>query len=434
MRPATDGHAAGLALLGGPRAVPPDLARVDWPIVTDDDRASVLRVLDSGRLSSNTYGETEVPALEEKWARWVGVQGCVGVASGTAAISLALEALGVGVGDEVIVPALTFAATALAVTHVGAVPRFVDVNPWSFNLDPRHLEAAAGPRTAAIVPVHLHGLPADMDEVLAVARRRGLAVVEDAAQAHGATYRGRMAGSLADAGCFSLNSAKNIPTCGEGGLVTTSDLSLAARIATLRQFGERPDERTRTHISRVRGWNAKLNPIQAAFARSQLDRFPAYEQVRQRNVRDFLARTGALPGLVAPAVPDDRTHSWHILRFRLAPERAGLDVPRPAFRQTLHRVLRAEGVPVSRYQLLPLPAQDGLRPGGDAAPDREACPNTVAVIADSLTLQKRHLHPGSGPLLARYADAFEKVWQNLETVARLAQELDEAGTARAGTR
>jgi len=310
------------------------------------------------------------------------------------------------------------------------VPRFADVDPWTFNLNPAQLPALIGPRTAAVVPVHLHGLPAAMDEVLAISRRHGLAVVEDAAQAHGARYRGRMTGSLGDVAGFSLNPSKNIPTCGEAGLVTTSDPGLAARLRMLRQFGERPGERVRTYVAHVRGWNAKLSPVQAAFARAQLGRFPQYDPARQRNVRGLVARLGALPGLITPTVPDDRTHAWHILRFRLAPERAGLTVSGAAFRQALHRVLRAEGVPVSRYQVLPLPEQDGLRPAGQEV-SGAAWPVTSAVIADSLTLQKRHLHPGSGPLLARYADAFEKAWQNLDLVARLAREVDKAGLAAA---
>lgn len=406
-------------MLGGPRAVPRELGRVDWPVVTEADRDAVLRVLDSGRLVANADGEEEVPALEREWAAQAGVPRCLAVASGTAALQLALSALGVGPGDEVLVPALSFAATALAALHQGAAPVFVDVRPDSFNLDPDLLEPAITERTRAVVAVHLHGLPADMDRILAVAARHGLPVVEDAAQAHGAVYRGRPVGSLGAAGCFSLNATKNLPTCGEGGLVTTASPDLARRMERRRLFGEelRAGE-PRRYLSLEVGWNHKLSPVQAAFARSQLDRFAGYEARRQANVRAFLDRLAGLPGLVLPACPEDRSHVWHILRFRLDPCALGLDAPAAALRRALHRALRAEGVPVSRYQEAPLPVQAAF---GGADPAR--FPVAAAALDGSLCLQRRQLNPDAGELLQRCADGFEKVWQHLDVVAGYARAL-----------
>jgi dTDP-4-amino-4,6-dideoxygalactose transaminase len=429
-----------LAAFGGPRTVPRDAGHVEWPVVNEADERVVLRVLRSGRLVADAQGEAEVSAFEEAWASYVGVRYCAAVSSGTAALEVALAALGIGPGDEVIVPALTFSATALAALQLQAVPVFVDVTPATFTLDPGRLEAAISPCTRAIVPVHLHGLPADMDPILAIARRYGLAVVEDAAQAHGATYHGRQVGALGTVGCFSLHPSKNLPACGEGGLVTTDDSELHERVAMRRAFGESPRrEPVRSYVSYTAGSNLKLSPIQAAFARSQLERFEAYAVQRERNVVKFLSRLAKLPGLTVPGCPPDRTHAWHILRFRVnaaVPVLAGL---RPAaVRQALYRVLRAEGVPVSRYQVLPLPGQpvfqrqavgraDEGTLAANAGPDPrhslDRFPVAQAVVEDSLCLQKRHLNPGSGPLLDRYAEAFEKVWDNLEDVARLARPL-----------
>lgn len=409
---------AKLAMFGGERAVPRDRSRVEWPITDESDRAAMLRALDSGALVSNAEGESEVVGLEREFAEYAGVEHCSGVANGTVAITLALSALGIGAGDEVLVPALTFIGTPLGVVHALATPVFVDVDPVTFNMDPAAAAAAITPRTRAIVVVHLHGVPAEMTELRELAGCHGLALVEDAAQAHGATYEGKAAGSLADIGCFSLNATKNLPTCGEGGLVTTDDPELAQGVAMRRQFGEVIDEsRGRSYTAQVLGLNAKLNPVQAAFTRSQLQRLPDYDRRRAENVQRLLGRLVELPGVTVPSCPPNRTHAFHILRFRFDPAVAGLEGMAPgAFRQALHRVLRGEGVPVSRYQLVPLPEQD-VFPDPE---DPSAYATTRAVIEDSLTLQKRHLNPDAGSILDLYADGFEKVWENLDAVARIA--------------
>jgi dTDP-4-amino-4,6-dideoxygalactose transaminase len=422
-----------LAVFGGTPAVPRDMRDVRWPVVTDEDRAAVLRVLDSDMVVANEPGETAVLELERRWARRVEVAHCVGVSNGTEAISLALAALGIGPGDEVIVPALSFIATALGPLRQMAVPVFADIDPVTFNLDPADVARRITPRTAAIVVVHLHGLPADMDALGALADRHGLAIVEDAAQAHGASLRGRPVGGLGRVGAFSIQVTKNLPTCGEGGLVTTDDAELAGRIRQSRQFGEVVEPgRQRDYLCERFGWNAKLNPVQAAFTTSQLDRFDEYEKLRQANIVPFLERLAALPGLQVPVTPPDRTHAWHVLRFRIDLPAAGLDGARPdAVRDALLRLLRAEGVTAGQYQRIPLPEQqvfldrDGFGHGypwtvaGTSGTDGDF-PVTKKVIADSVVLQKRHLHPDSGPLLQRYADAFEKVWEHRDLVRSMA--------------
>lgn len=410
-----------LAILGGDRAVPADIRPPAWPAVTEEEQSAVQEVLRSGKLTSAASGERHIPLLEQEWAAAVGTGHCVAVASGTAALTIALAAAGVGRGDEVIVPALSFVGSALAPVHLGAVPVFVDVDPATFNLDVSALGAALSSRTVAVMPVHLHGLPADMDEVLQFAHRHQLAVIEDAAQSHGVPYRGRVTGSIGDLGAFSLNASKNLPTCGEGGLITTDDATLAATARLLRQFGERiPERGERRYVSQLAGWNAKLNPIQAAFTRRQLRRLDEQQRARNHNVRVFLDRIRDLPWLTVPAAPDDRGHGWHLLRFRVRPAAFGLPADTaPTIRAVVSRALRTEGVPVSRYQSMPLPEQPVFQQG--RAPYRTAeTPVTQAVVDDSFVLQRAHLHPESGPLLHYIACALEKVWKHRGLLADMA--------------
>jgi len=421
-----------LALLGGTRAVPRTLRIAPWPVVAEQDEAAVLRVLARGRFTAASAGEPEIEGLEREWAQRVGVRRAVAVSNGTAAITLALAALGVGPGDEVVLPALSFIGSALAPLHLLAVPVFADVDPRTFNLAPDALEAAITPRTKAIIAVHLHGLPADLEQITAIADRHGLPVVEDAAQAHGALYRGRQVGSIGAVGAFSLNVSKNLATCGEGGLVTTDDERLAVRVTMLRQFGELlGGTGERSYVSHLPGWNNKPNAIQAAYTRSRLTGFDKENDARDENVRHLLGRLAELPGLIVPEVPGDRTHAWHILRFRVDPAAFGLgDDLAGAVCSALMRALRAEGVPLSRYQVMPLPAQRVFaeRGGYGGYPWKlpgvphlvyrgEDFPNTLRIIEDSFVIQKAHLHPDARPLLEAYADAFEKVWRHRDFIA-----------------
>ncbi|MGW3077173.1 MULTISPECIES: DegT/DnrJ/EryC1/StrS family aminotransferase [unclassified Kitasatospora] len=425
--PETARTRTALALLGGTRAVPRDAPGGTWPIVTGADEQAVLRVLHGGRLNAASPGEPEVAALEEAWARATGTRHCVAVASGTAALHLALRGCGTGTGDEVIVPALTMNATAHAVAATGATPVFADIEPDTYTMDPSRTAEAAGPRTAALLPVHLHGLPADMPALNRLAARLDVPVVEDAAQAHGAQLDGRRAGALGTAGCFSLHPHKNLPTCGEGGLVTTDDDGLREQLVRLRNFGELQPTGARSYIAHRAALNARIAPMAAAFTRSQLERFDDNARRREPGIREFLDRLGRLPGLRVPRIPPGRTHAWHILRLLPDPQELGLGPEhRTGLRAALHRVLRAEGVPVSQYQVAPLPAHPAFRPTGPdagSAPDEvaERFPVTCAVVDGSLCLQRRHLDPDSAPLLRHYADGFEKAWEHLDLIRRMAR-------------
>lgn len=431
--------AAGeLAMFGGPRAVAAGSASrelVGWPVITDAERRAVVGVLDSGRFTSNNPGAGEVQLLEREWAAFVGTEYCAAVSNGTDALEITLAAAGIEPGAEILVPALSFIASAVAPVRRLVIPVFVDIDPVTFTMDPRAAAAAITPRTRAILAVHLHGLPCDMAELRALAGRHGLLLIEDAAQAHAARYRGTRTGALGDVATFSLNVVKNLPTCGEGGLITTGDGDLHRRLWRHRQFGEELEgRRKRDYISRELAGNAKLSAIQAAFTRCQLERLEDYHRARDRNVRAMLARLGELPGLRIPHCPDDRTHAWHILRFRFDPGAMGFEAAPGAVRSVIERAMRAEGVPLQRYQQVPLPFQEAFLsregfggypwrlPGSGGRRDRpEDFPQTLAVLEDSLTLQHWHLNPGAGPVLRDCAAAFEKVWENLDRIEAMAK-------------
>src|SRR3989441_785899 len=227
-----------LALRGGKPAVSRDLA-VRWPVIGAEERAAALQVLESGVLCGSRA--PQVRALEDEFARFVGAKFCLAPNSGPAALHMAVAAAGIQPGDEVLTSAFTYPATALAVLQHNGVPTFADIDPVTFNIDPGSIEERITPRTRAIMPVHVHGLPCDMDAINTIARRHDLVVIEDAAQAHGATYRSRQTGALGDMAGVSLNATKNLP-CGEGGLFVTNNERLLARAASLRILGQSRDE------------------------------------------------------------------------------------------------------------------------------------------------------------------------------------------------
>ena len=256
-------------------------------------------------------GGEEVDAFEDEFATYCETAFSVGVSSGTEALTLALRALEVGPGDEVILPANTFIATAEAVSLVGATPRLVDVDPETHLLTADTVEGAIGPRTRCVIPVHLYGRTVEMDPLLELTRREGLAVVEDACQAHGARYRGKRVGALGDAGCFSFYPAKNLGAWGDGGAVATNRPELDARIRLLRSHGERPRYR-----HRMVGTTARLDGLQAAVLRIKLRRLDGWNAQR-RQAADELRRALRGTSVLAPAAPADGCdHVYHLFVVR----------------------------------------------------------------------------------------------------------------------
>lgn len=268
--------------------------------------AAINRVLESGWY---ILGE-EVEKFETEWANYCEARYAVGLANGLDALHLALRALGIGPGDEVIVPSNTYIATWLAVTAVGARPVPVEPDPATHNIDPARIEAAITPATKALLPVHLYGQPADMDPILSLARSRGLFVVEDGAQAHGARYKGRKIGAHGDIVCWSFYPGKNLGALGDGGAVTTNNAELADRIRVLRNYGSRVK-----YVNDVQGMNSRLDPIQAAVLRAKL---PYLDNWTER--RGAIAATYAKGlrdcGLILPHVPQWADPAWHVYVVR----------------------------------------------------------------------------------------------------------------------
>ncbi len=273
----------------------------------DDLRGAFDRVMDGGQYILGG----EVEAFEREFAAYCGARHCVTVGNGLEALSLTLRACGVGPGAEVIVPTCTFIATWLAVSAIGAVPVAVDVEEGTGNLDPARIEEALTPRTAAVMPVHLFGQPADMDAINAVARAHGLVVIEDAAQAHGARRHGRRAGALADAGCFSFYPAKNLGAFGDGGAMTTDDDEIAAGVRLLRNYGSR----LKYHHECL-GVNSRLDELQAAFLRVRLRCLDEWNARRVRLAAAYREALASVPGLVLPHVPEGTEPSWHLFVVR----------------------------------------------------------------------------------------------------------------------
>ncbi len=265
--------------------------------------AAYRRVMESGWY---ILGE-EVEAFEHEFAAFCGVKHCIGVGNGLEALHLILRASEIGPGDEVIVPANTYIATWLAVTYAGAIPVPVEPDPRTYNLDPQLLEAAITSRTRAVLPVHLYGQPADMDPILQVARRHGLVVIEDAAQAHGAVYGGRPAGRLADAAGWSFYPGKNLGALGDAGAVTTDDDDLADRIRVMRNYGSRTK-----YYNEVKGFNSRLDPLQAAFLRVKLPHLGEWNARRKRVVAEYLEGLDGVKDLTLPFVPSSIDPSWHL--------------------------------------------------------------------------------------------------------------------------
>lgn len=275
--------------------------------------AAIHRVLDSGWYILGP----EVDAFEADWAAWCEADHAVGVANGLDALILALRALDIGSGDEVIVPSNTYIATWLAVTAVGARPVPVEPDPTTQNIDPARIAAAFTPATRAILPVHLYGQPADLDPILALARQHGLAVVEDAAQAHGARYKGRRIGAHGDVVCWSFYPGKNLGALGDGGAVTTNRADLADRIRVLRNYGS-----SVKYVNEVQGVNSRLDPIQAAVLRAKLPHLDAWTD-RRRTIAAAYAEGLKDSGLILPHVPDWAEPAWHLYVLR-SPDRDGL--------------------------------------------------------------------------------------------------------------
>ncbi|MEW6285756.1 MAG: DegT/DnrJ/EryC1/StrS family aminotransferase [Chloroflexota bacterium] len=304
------------------------------PQMGAEEKQAVLEVLDSGIIAQGP----RVKAFEEGFAQMCGVKHAIATSSGTTALHVAMLAHGIGEGDEVITSAFTFIASANSVLYAGAKPVFVDIDPRTFNLDVNQIEAAITPRTKAILPVHLYGLACDMDPIMSLAEKHGLAVIEDACQSHGATYKGKKVGSFGT-GTFSLYPTKNM-TSGEGGMITTNDPAIDEKCRVLRQHGMR----VRYYHDEL-GFNFRMTDIHAAIGLAQLQKLEQFNAKRQANAK-FLSEN--LKGVVTPYVPEGCTHVFHQYTIRVPDGK----------RDALRAHLQEKGVGSEVYYPVPIHKQN----------------------------------------------------------------------------
>ncbi len=337
-----------------------DLA-AQFPEIRAEIDAAIAKVVDS---TAFILGP-EVAAFEAEFASFVGAAGAVGVASGTAAIELALRACGIGPGDEVITSAHTFIATAEAISHTGARPVFVDIDPLTYAIDPNLVEAAITPRTRAILPVHLYGQPADMGALSGIAKRNGLRLIEDAAQAHGAAIDGVRCGTLGDLACFSFYPGKNLGAFGDAGAVTGNDADLLARVRKLRDHG-----RTTKYEHDEIGFGERLDALQAAILRVKLRHLERWTEQRRDHAgryRELLSGTS----ITTPVEADGRRHVYHLY------------VIRSGARDPLLAGLRDSGIGVGVHYPIPLHRQPAYAAIGYA---NVSLPETERAAAEVLSL------------------------------------------------
>lgn len=326
---------------------------------------AITRVCDSQRFILGP----EVEALERELARHIGVADAVAVSSGTDAILATLMALGIGPGDEVITPTHSFFATAGCIARVGATPRLVDIDPVTFNADPAAVRAAISPRTKAIIPVHLYGLMADMDPILAAGSEHGIPVIEDACQAIGAEYRGRQAGSLGAAGCFSFFPSKNLGACGDAGLVTTNDAALGHELRLLRNHGAEPK-----YFHKRIGGNFRLDAIQAAVLRVKLPHLQRWSEMRRANAtryRQLFAAAGLDARIMLPHEPAGYHHIFNQYVVRI-PDR-----------DRVRAQLTRQGIGTEIYYPVPFHLQECFAPLGHRRgefPHAEAAADSVLAV------------------------------------------------------
>lgn len=323
--------------------------------IKDEILDAVARVFESTQF---VLGE-EVAAFEEEFAAYCGTRFAVAVNTGTSALHLALLAAGVGTGDEVITVPFTFVATTAAVVYTGATPVFIDVDRSTYTMDPTRIEAAITPRTKALLPVHLYGHPADMDAILAIAKRHNLLVIEDAAQAHGAEYRGRRCGSIGEMGCFSFYPGKNLGAYGEGGMVTTNDADFARKIRMLRDWGA---ETKYQHV--MKGFNYRMEGVQGAVLRVKLRYLESWTEARRTHAAAYSERLREC-GLQLPLETPGTRHVYHVYAV-LTPQRS-----------EFIQALGARGIHTGIHYPVPvhlLPAYSDLnyRPGGFPIAERVA--------------------------------------------------------------
>lgn len=413
---------------GGDPVVPKGLKRA-WPIVTEQDIEAVAATLRRGPWGG-AY-QPEGAAFEDEWAEYCGTKYCLVTNSGTAALHSIIAGIGVEPGDEVIIPAYTFVASATCLLHQNALPIFVDIDPVTYDIDSRKIEAAITEKTKAIMTVDMHGLPADYDEINKIAARYNILVIEDACQAHGALYKEKKAGNLAIGAAFSLQASKNLPA-GEGGVITTNSKEIRDKASIFRIFGERlAPGKARPYNAYDLGWNYRLPEYCSALARRQLLRLDEVIRINQENANYLSEQLRKIPGVIPPYVPKDRSHAYYMYRVRIDAKKLGVTgISSGELRRAIQFALSKEGVTTFEYQSLPVPGQaifQTKKGYGKGCPwscpyarkniryNIDDYPEAIKVLEESFIVG--HVRaPNSKELMECYAEAFRKIVNNLDEV------------------
>ncbi len=417
---------AELAALGGKKTV--QLPTYEWPVeflkrFGQREAEAVANVIRSGIVWGTFAPETS--AFEREFAQYEGTKYAIFMSSGTAALHCAMAAAGVQPGDEVITSPHTFVGSASCILQQGAIPVFVDIDPRTYTMDPSKIEQKISKATKVIEPVHIYGLPADMDAVQKVADAHDLVVVEDSCQAHGAEYKGKKVGSVGDMGTFSFNGTKNMQT-GEGGMFVTNSDEFAGTSEKVRIFGEslRPGV-PRPYMAGGMGWNYKSNEITAALGRVQLSRLDETNAARIAMSEFLTRRIGKLSGLIPPFIPNYAKSVYHYYKIRVDPTKVSSKLSPKDFRDRVVVALQAEGVRAAIWCARPIYMQpvfqsrEGWGKGfpwkspyvtRDVTYPEGLCPVAERISNETFNLS---LHPPNGlDLMEQYAQAFEKVMGN----------------------
>ena len=383
-----------------------------WPIFGKPEEKRLLRTLRSGKWGR--LNGTEVAEFEKRFAAMHGCKHGIAVVNGTVSLRIALMAAGIRAEDEVIVPPYTFLSTASAVVEANAIPVFADVDLQTFNLDPKAVEAAITSRTRAIIPVHFAGQAADMDAIMSIARKRKLTVIEDAAHAHGASYKGRPAGSIGHLGSFSFQSSKNL-TSGEGGIITTNDDALAESCRSIHSCGRIPSGLWYEH--HVMSGNYRLGEFQGAILNCQLNRLETQTKRRDLNGQYLAAKLSRLPGLhPQKRIAGCDRHSYHLFMMRIDAQKFG------ASRAAVIKALQAEGIPCSAGYAVSLNQQPLFRnkafgpylPKVSAKLDyrKVRCPNSDLLCREQTIWFEQSMFLGTRADMDDIARVFEKIHEN----------------------
>lgn len=396
-----------LALFGGSKTRTKPFT--SWPVFDETDEKRLVGALRSGKWGK--LNGDEVAEFERRFAAMHDCKHAIGVVNGTVSLRIALMAAGIKAEEEIIVPPYTFLATATAVVEANAVPVFADIELDTFNLDPHSVEAAISPKTRAIIPVHMAGQPADMDAIMAIAKKHNLVVIEDAAHAHGGLYKGRGVGSVGHIGSFSFQSSKNL-TSGEGGIITTNDDKLAEACRSIHNCGRITGGLWYEH--HVISANYRLGEFQGAVLNTQLDRLETQTETRDKNGQYLAAELNKIPGIHPQRRTIETTrHSYHLFLFRIVPQEFG------APREMILKALAAEGIPVSGGYAIPLYRQPlflnkafgPYLPAAGKTLDfaKVRCPNCEKICAEQGAWFEQSLFLGSPADMDDIVRAFGKI-------------------------